>query len=102
MDNKTLRATLLIGGHGYGVIQLLSAVKETAGLQVSIGYSMMAIGPGLGLMFAWTALTWLGHEEKRQKKPTAWNDPEFWLGLSTYLMFITIYGIIVSVWLFWA
>lgn len=58
MDNKTLRTTLLIGGHGYGVIQLLSAVKESAGTMASVGYASMSLAPALGLMCAWSALTW--------------------------------------------
>jgi hypothetical protein len=99
IDNKTLRATLLIGGHGYGVIQLFAAVKETAGTYVSLGYASMALGPALGLLFAWFALTQIGHEQSAvsPRGPSS----EAWLAASTWFMFITIHGMIFSVALFW-
>jgi hypothetical protein len=91
MDNKTLRATILLAAHGAVVTTLLTLANQHAGGVVSAAYAAMAIPSGLGLLAAWHALTLLGRVNQGSI-----SNSEFWIGASAIIMAFVVHGMIAA------
>lgn len=94
MDNATLRATILLGGHGLVLAKLFEQIISNTHAASGIAYAAMAFAPLWGLASAWRALVCMA-----DGKPA--TAQEYWIGMSAMVLGITLGSVLVTVIVFW-